>query len=689
VEYHPRDVIEDRLNLVGVTLENKYRIDAIVAEGGFALVYKAMHLAWNRPVAIKAFFALADLPESQRGALVAEFLREGALLAELSERNAAIVQARDVGTLDAPGGERVPYMILEWLDGATLESVLHDEREKNLPLRTPEEAVALLEPIAEALELAHRKGIAHRDVKPPNIFILGDARAARCAMKLLDFGIAKVVQDAQKMSGSFNKTSGSVTSFTPAYGAPEQFSRTHGATGPWTDVFALALVASEVMSGREPLSGDSFVQLGFAAADPARRPTPRTLGANVSDEVEGVFAKALAVKPDDRYATAGEFWNALRSALAMSPMRLADNAAPSTPKLADPTAFAATAMAPATTSPVASTQSPPPRRKGLVAALGVVVVAAIGGGIFVATRAKAPHDAMTADTSSASASTSPSAAPVSSASMRACPRGAVAIDGGQFFMGTNDTPSGKPYLANEKPAHPVKLSPFCIDVHEVTVAQYVACSNDGKCLRANTTNDPPLGKAYDAVCNQNDVTGRAKHPINCVDWDQAQRYCTEHDGRLPTEAEWELAARGRDGRLYPWGDAPPDATRANACGTECIAWAKKNGVLADFPQPMYAADDGFATTAPVGSFPAGKSLSGVEDVVGNVAEWTADRYGPYTTDVATTVNDPKGASSGDARVIRGGAWNASFPEWARPTLRFSQSQSSRNYAIGFRCAYSR
>src|SRR5208282_6819378 len=105
----------------------------------------------------------------------------------------------------------------------------------------------------EALALAHAKGIAHRDVKPPNIFVLGEPRSPSATVKILDFGIAKVVQDAQKMAGSFAKTSGQVTSLTPAYGAPEQFTRTHGSTGPWTDVFSLALIMAEVATGKEPL----------------------------------------------------------------------------------------------------------------------------------------------------------------------------------------------------------------------------------------------------------------------------------------------------------------------------------------------------------------------------------------------------------------------------------------------------
>ena len=674
-------VVDDRLQLTGVTLEGKYRIEAAVAEGGFALVYRATHLVWKRPVAVKVFYALADLPESQRAALLAEFLREGALLAELSERSAAIVQARDVGTLKTPSGEQVPFMILEWLDGTTLENVLRSEREKGLPLRSPQEAIALLEPVAEALALAHNRGIAHRDVKPPNIFILGNPRAPSCGVKLLDFGIAKVVQDAQKMGGSFAKTSGDVTSFTPAYGAPEQFSRTHGATGPWTDVFALALVASEVMTGKAPLDGDSFVQLGFAAADTSRRPTPRTLGAACSDEVEKVFAKALAVPIAARYQSAGELWNALREALAMSPMRLPQDAPTSAPAQGNSTtaAFAATAVAPdaSTTKPAAAKSRTP-----LVALIGVAALAAVA---FAATKIVS-RTSMAAPTASATASMAPMA---SASPSGRCPDGALFIEGGSFFMGANDPPPGN---ENEKPAHPVMLSPFCIDRFEVTTARYYECSKTGKCLRASTTNEPKFdapaqAAAYDPLCNANDATGKAQHPINCVDWDQADRFCKKSDGRLPTESEWEFAARGPDGRVYPWGDEPPSATRANACGSECIAWAKEHGVSGDFPQPMYDASDGFATTSPVGSFSAGKSRYGVEDVVGNVWEWTADEYAPYTSDIATTQNNPTGPATGTERVIRGGSWNAAFPAWARPTFRFKAPATNRSYGIGFRCVY--
>src|SRR4051794_37436204 len=313
--------IPDPLALVGTTVSDKYEIERTVGEGGFAIVYRATHKVWNRPVAIKVFRTLGDLPADRREQLVKSFIQEGALLAELSERSAAICQARDVGMLKTQDGREMPYMVLEWLEGKSLEQVLDFEKHQRLPARTAAETLHILEPAALALALAHKKGIAHRDVKPANIFVLGDARGDY-TVKLLDFGIAKVVQDLQRSAGSFAQTQGVVSSFTPAYGAPEQFSRTHGATGPWTDVFALALIFTELMTHEAPLRGDDLTQLAFCSMDPKRRPTPRAYGFEISDALEAALRRALAVAPDERFRSTGEFWDALRSALAMDPMRV-------------------------------------------------------------------------------------------------------------------------------------------------------------------------------------------------------------------------------------------------------------------------------------------------------------------------------------------------------------------------------
>jgi len=253
------------------------------------------------------------------------------------------------------------------------------------------------------------------------------------------------------------------------------------------------------------------------------------------------------------------------------------------------------------------------------------------------------------------------------------------IPGGSFFMGSDE---GLPF---EKPAHQVSVQSFCIDKFEVSVDRYRACSESGRCKRAGTTNEwatitDKERKAFDPLCNVRDPEGRAKHPVNCVDWEMSEKFCREQGGRLPTEAEWEFAARGPDGRKYPWGDDDPAAGHLNACGKECVAWGAKNGIE---EKAMYDADDGFPNTAPVGSFPKGASRYGVEDVVGNVWEWVADWYGEYGKDEQAS---PKGPASGDERVIRGGSWNGSYPSWVRPTFRYKDAPTKRSYGIGFRCA---
>jgi formylglycine-generating enzyme required for sulfatase activity len=257
----------------------------------------------------------------------------------------------------------------------------------------------------------------------------------------------------------------------------------------------------------------------------------------------------------------------------------------------------------------------------------------------------------------------------------------VSIPGGKFYMGSDDR---SPDAEMERPAHQVTLPPYCIDEFEVTVLAYRACSDKGECKRAARENEweeitDKERKAYDPLCNARDDT-KLKHPINCVDWDMAKTYCEREGKRLPTEAEWEFAARGPDGRKYPWGDEAPTGGHLNACGKECVAWGKAHGLVL---AAMYDSDDGFPATAPVGSFPNGKSRYGVQDVVGNVWEWTADWFASYGAEAQT---EPKGPASGEMRVIRGGGWNGSRPAWVRPSFRYRDVPTKRSHGIGFRCA---
>ncbi|MCL2450632.1 MAG: serine/threonine protein kinase, partial [Polyangiaceae bacterium] len=292
-----------------------YAIESVVAEGGFSTIYRARHTLWNRPVAIKAFHGADGLDAESRDEMIRTFIQEGAMLAELSERTTAVVQAREIATTVTPAGDWVPFLVLEWLDGQCLDDVLWRERQALLPPRTLAEAFALLDPVGRALALAHDKGICHRDVKPGNIFVLGEPRGRDCATKLLDFGVASFFSRSEdEWPPAVSRAAKRVTdsyAFTPAYAAPEQFSTAYGETGPWTDVFSLALILTELVVGHGPIAEAAADRSVAPAARAARRPTPAALGVRLSPRAERVFERALASSPSDRWPTAGAFWQAL------------------------------------------------------------------------------------------------------------------------------------------------------------------------------------------------------------------------------------------------------------------------------------------------------------------------------------------------------------------------------------------
>lgn len=216
-------------------------------------------------------------------------------------------------------------------------------------------------------------------------------------------------------------------------------------------------------------------------------------------------------------------------------------------------------------------------------------------------------------------------------------------------------------FTDELPLHVVYLNAYWIDRTEVTNGQYRECVQAGACA-APTTCDAGVS-AYLDLSKEN-------YPVACVSWNDAVAYAAWVGGRLPTEAEWEKSARGTDRRAYPWGDAF-DGNRLNFCDRNCA-----------FDWKDTTADDGFAETAPVGSYPAGASPYGALDMAGNVWEWVSDSYTSDYYSNSPPLN-PQGPSSGEHRIMRGGSFDSGF-RFVRCAKRWLDFRRLTN--VGFRVA---
>jgi formylglycine-generating enzyme required for sulfatase activity len=245
---------------------------------------------------------------------------------------------------------------------------------------------------------------------------------------------------------------------------------------------------------------------------------------------------------------------------------------------------------------------------------------------------------------------------------------AVLVRGGAFQMGSNEREIAhalslcryeprrddctEEMFAVEYSPHEVDLNPFWIDRTEVTVARYQQCIAAGRCAT------PPGGAERPDPLD---------FPITMVSWNEATTFCAWAGGRLPTEAEWERAARGASGRTYPWGNVyNPFLTNHGRFGNSELDGS-----------------DGFLEVAPVGSFPDGRTPDGIDDLAGNVEEWVADWFAPEYSKVS--VVNPRGPDAGDERVVRGGGYGSPRP-FLRGASRLRAVPWARRSWLGFRCA---
>ena len=246
----------------------------------------------------------------------------------------------------------------------------------------------------------------------------------------------------------------------------------------------------------------------------------------------------------------------------------------------------------------------------------------------------------------------------------------IFIPSGEFDMGSTDIEAkivienGRAYP--EIPVNKVYLDKYWIDKYEVTTGQYALCVDADVC-------QPPFTFGSSTRAEYYGNPEFSNYPVIWVKWAMARTYCEWTGRRLLTEAEWEKAARGTDGRKYPWGNEKYSGERANLCDVDCPrSWAN----------PIY--DDGYPDTAPVGNYPAGASFYGVMDMSGNVWEWNGTLIQPYPYDPTDGREDPD--ASGE-RSWRGGAWNDGY-WWMRSSVRYRSVPNYWYFNLGFRCASS-
>lgn len=606
-------VIKDAL--IGTTIEEKYYINALLGAGGMGKVYQATRLFIGDQVAIKVLHSEQVLNTEA----IERFRREAQAAARLKHQNAVIIY--DFGV----SSDGLIYLVMELAEGQSLRSIIKEQG----PL-TPSAATEVISQVCSALDEAHRQNIVHRDIKPDNIIVALGTTGLRA--KVLDFGIAKL-RDLSTSVSNLTQT-GSVMG-TPHYMSPEQCLGEE--LDGRSDIYSLGIVLYEILIGVVPFNSPTTTAV---IVQHVNQPPPslRAINMSITPAIEAVVHHALEKRRESRPQTAGELADELLASVKGSTTVVTKpNALNVLGSMTTPTQGQAQTVridapwidknSPAASNVASSGTSQTQKKSNLIpVAIGIVaLIAAIGGTMAWMSQNKTDKPKEKEVITQTPNKPTP-------------PSGMVYVSGGEFIMG-ND--AGNVY---EKPAHKVTVKPFFLDMYEVT------CEDYEKFINATGRNAPPkwVDKHYPA--------NTARWPVTGVSWDDAYAYARWAGKRLPSEEEWEFAARGSDGRRYPWGNewklgfANMDATSL--------------GHMAD-----------------VGAYSAGTSPFGTFDMVGNAWEWTATDLAVYP---GGQLPPPK--TNEDRKILRGGCWRSSQTDG---TTTFRLGYPARNSDYGdtsFRCA---
>lgn len=640
---------------------HQYRVESVLGAGGFGITYMAVHEALRTRAAIKEYFPaewsyrgndeISVMANTQGGMPTNDmdddacyswglerFLTEAQILAQIS--HPGVVRVRDF--FEANG---TAYIVMDYEDGEPLSRVL--QREKTIP---EERALRMVHDVLPALETVHSKGYLHRDIKPANLYCCSDGRTI-----LIDFGAARL---------ALGKRSRNVTSvFSPGYSPIEQYLVDGKGYGPWTDIYAIGTVLYHCTTGIPPIEAPARV------LDDPLRPATELAAGRYQPLLLQAIDRAMAVRPEKRFQSVAEMQRALQESqlpgkegeetvkIEVAAV-LRSNTSPQPVISTEPAPSEPTVLRPpsATRHHAANATTPTRQRNRLLVGASLIALVAIVGGVAW-WQLSAPKLPATATHPSATSQQTTTPHTSQTAQLPAAPQPGqlytdpvtgmvmVWIPSSCFTMGSPENEADR--SGNEK-QHKVCVDGFWMGKTEVTNGQFrkFAASHDSGNYGSQSLNgdyQPAVRLGWkDAVAFAQWLSGKS-----------GLKY------RLPTEAEWEFAARAGSSEARYWGKDTSTACRyANiydktAQQAKALNWAN------------YPCEDGQVAAAPVAQYQA--NAFGLHDMLGNVAEWTCSEYDSEYSGGEKRCTDAT-ATTG-RRVLRGGSWS-DYPGLVRFAYRF-------------------
>ncbi|PIE83369.1 MAG: hypothetical protein CSA09_02555 [Candidatus Contendobacter odensis] len=631
---------------IGYVFEHyQYRIESVLGAGGFGITYKAVHEVMLNRVAIKEYFPVewsyrdrthvlantqGGLPTSEAGEEACynwglqRFLSEAKILFDL--KHPGVV--RVLYFFEANG---TAYIVMEYEEGRALSEIL--ARGNTL---SEAHIRRIISDILPALDAVHVRGYLHRDLKPANLYQRSDGRTI-----LIDFGAARQ---------ALGRRSRSVTSvFSPGYSPIEQYLVDGKSYGPWTDIYAMGAVLYHCVTGGAPIEAPARV------LDDPLPPASEVAAGKYSPSLLRLIDQAMTVRPEKRFQNIEQMRAALEQTqedeagstvnLELPPLRpespRSDNNLPVEPE----TGFWQTLLF----------------KKGRLWIIGMMLVTALIGGTGIWLWLDRPFPVKPQIGQSGEPNPVDEIAPKAGKDYTEVLTGTrfVWVKPGCFDMGSPET--DKERNANER-LHRICFNGFWMARTEVTNAQYRKFMSDHDSGRFETFS-----------LNKDD------QPVVRVTWRDANMYANWLSGqtglrfRLPTEAEWEYAARGRKTTPYDWNDKSQSCQYANIYDET----AHSNRVS---HWPHYPCKDDHVVGAPVAQYAA--NAFGLHDMLGNVMEWTCSGYDSGYQGAETRCIDLD-APLTVQRVVRGGSWNV-YPGLLRFAYRFPITAQLASFDLGFR-----